>query len=599
MTINLIPYGLLENGNYGINLDNTSQEPLAAALEVKDTLPPVASADNFPGRLVFSKADATIFLYIDTPSVSWVALEGLPATVGPSTGVSPFDPPIVGSEVAGELYWTTDTEVLFVWDGLQWQAAGGSFATQVIERRQVGDNINVVFPAGITTTLPSEYVEVFIDGVRQNSLDVEPVTGDYVIVGTNVVFTLAPVLNAEVFIRSMQTVQVVQNTEVTETITTAGVGQTVFLTGVAGTDPASIIVSVDGFVKVRGATEDYTVNQADTTIASIVKAFPADTTANVATNADHGITTIGTVITIGNVDSAPEYNDSFVVSGIPNLSELDITVPATSSDSVLPNIPGAGDNVNMFFDPPFFSDEVVFNTPFFGGEKVYIKNFKNLIVAPSQGEANTLSLIGTSLGANITSPKVGVDLQVKGILGGANIVIIETADNIEITASTGANFENRAGFNGALYAPGEFISYVGALDTPIPGPSIVVDLSSCGPGGGAPTPGRKITIKDEGGLAGTVRNIEITGPFAATFGSIPAPYVIAADKGSVTLVLDSSNNWNITVDYNGTRTFSGTGSPNGVVTAPTGSTYINTAGGVGTTFYVKETGTGSTGWDAK
>lgn len=40
----------------------------------------------------------------------------------------------------------------------------------------------------------------------------------------------------------------------------------------------------------------------------------------------------------------------------------------------------------------------------------------------------------------------------------------------------------------------------------------------------------------------------------------------------------------------------GTGSPQGVVTADVGSTYRRTDGGVGTTLYRKETGTGNTGW---
>jgi hypothetical protein len=44
---------------------------------------------------------------------------------------------------------------------------------------------------------------------------------------------------------------------------------------------------------------------------------------------------------------------------------------------------------------------------------------------------------------------------------------------------------------------------------------------------------------------------------------------------------------------------SGTGSPESVVTAPVGSMYLRTDGGSGTTFYVKETGTGNTGWAAK
>lgn len=43
----------------------------------------------------------------------------------------------------------------------------------------------------------------------------------------------------------------------------------------------------------------------------------------------------------------------------------------------------------------------------------------------------------------------------------------------------------------------------------------------------------------------------------------------------------------------------GSGSPEGVVTAPVGSTYRRTDGGAGTSFYVKESGTGSTGWVAK
>lgn len=43
----------------------------------------------------------------------------------------------------------------------------------------------------------------------------------------------------------------------------------------------------------------------------------------------------------------------------------------------------------------------------------------------------------------------------------------------------------------------------------------------------------------------------------------------------------------------------GTGSPESVVTAPPGSLYTNTSGGLLTTLYVKETGTGNTGWVAK
>lgn len=44
---------------------------------------------------------------------------------------------------------------------------------------------------------------------------------------------------------------------------------------------------------------------------------------------------------------------------------------------------------------------------------------------------------------------------------------------------------------------------------------------------------------------------------------------------------------------------SGTGSPEGAVTGPVGTLYLRTDGGTDTTLYVKETGSGNTGWAAK
>ncbi|MDB6109994.1 MAG: hypothetical protein JWR69_1744 [Pedosphaera sp.] len=49
----------------------------------------------------------------------------------------------------------------------------------------------------------------------------------------------------------------------------------------------------------------------------------------------------------------------------------------------------------------------------------------------------------------------------------------------------------------------------------------------------------------------------------------------------------------------GPFTSSGSGSPNSVVTAPIGSVYYRTDGGAATTLYVKESGTGNTGWVGK
>jgi hypothetical protein len=45
--------------------------------------------------------------------------------------------------------------------------------------------------------------------------------------------------------------------------------------------------------------------------------------------------------------------------------------------------------------------------------------------------------------------------------------------------------------------------------------------------------------------------------------------------------------------------YSGVGTPESVITANIGSIYVNTTGGAGVTLYVKESGTGNTGWIAK
>lgn len=47
------------------------------------------------------------------------------------------------------------------------------------------------------------------------------------------------------------------------------------------------------------------------------------------------------------------------------------------------------------------------------------------------------------------------------------------------------------------------------------------------------------------------------------------------------------------------KIYSGTGTPEGILTAAVGSLYTRTDGGTNTTLYIKETGIGNTGWIAK
>ena len=50
---------------------------------------------------------------------------------------------------------------------------------------------------------------------------------------------------------------------------------------------------------------------------------------------------------------------------------------------------------------------------------------------------------------------------------------------------------------------------------------------------------------------------------------------------------------------NDVQSLAGAGAPEGVITANVGSTYRQTDGGTLTSFWVKESGTGNTGWASK
>ena len=76
---------------------------------------------------------------------------------------------------------------------------------------------------------------------------------------------------------------------------------------------------------------------------------------------------------------------------------------------------------------------------------------------------------------------------------------------------------------------------------------------------------------------------------------IGTPVTSSANVNPATLGVEYSvinQSANIRVQY-------GTGSPEGVITAGIGSLFINKSGGAGTTLYVKESGTGNTGWVGK
>jgi hypothetical protein len=89
---------------------------------------------------------------------------------------------------------------------------------------------------------------------------------------------------------------------------------------------------------------------------------------------------------------------------------------------------------------------------------------------------------------------------------------------------------------------------------------------------------------------------------ALNFGTATNPYLGVG--GTTYLLFDKTaqvlNLYRATKVQNTAATlYAGTGSPEGAVTAAVGSLYLRTDGGTGTTLYVKETGSGNTGWAAK
>ena len=102
------------------------------------------------------------------------------------------------------------------------------------------------------------------------------------------------------------------------------------------------------------------------------------------------------------------------------------------------------------------------------------------------------------------------------------------------------------------------------------------------------------------------RNTSAAGNNGKIFANASNQLDIQPPGGSLRVTNNAYSSINFEISDGGTITIrngpqlrTGTGSPEGVVTAPVSSFYLRTDGGAGTCFYVKETGAGNTGWVAK
>jgi hypothetical protein len=169
-----------------------------------------------------------------------------------------------------------------------------------------------------------------------------------------------------------------------------------------------------------------------------------------------------------------------------------------------------------------------------------------------------------------------------------------------VTAPVGSIYVNKAGGVSSTF----WVKESGSGNT-----GWVVQATGTGGGSGIPSGGLRWSFTGNG----TTSNYPLSGALATA----ATAYIVAIDgvfQDPNDYSIDTSGSpFNIALSFNlpnaskmvvvsvnsGISGYTGTGTPNGVVTAPTGSIYSNLSGGSGQTLWVKETGTGNTGWVAK
>lgn len=551
-TPTLIPWGKLNNGKLGLNIDDVTKEQLNAVLEVwTDLATADAGAPNFPGRLVMDAATGQVYTY-DPSILDWRELGALPATVGAVGG----NPPTTPTPLDGELFWDLDTKVAFVWDGSQWEPIGGRYAGLFRSAYHPGvSGAQSAFSLGLTAPEidsiagAPQNVEAFIDGVRQSYA-----AGQYTVVGGNVNFTIPPPAGTNVYLRALVNDAIAPTAEITTKYHEADGISKSFETGVVGVDRKGTFVYVNGVMQVGpesgsalfGRDPDYDIISQDTTITQVQVTSVIDNRITVETLEPHNAT-VGATIVIEGVSTEPGYNGTYSVETTPGVTTLTYIHPDVTALAAGPiTDPG------MYYTPAFVTDKI--QLPFYLADpalpvdtQVLIKAVRNLLTVETTGEANN----GTNIGAGVPvfKDKVGVDLRYRTLLAGANVAIIDTGNEVLISATSANTFEDRNGINTGYHLLGSTESWIGVLSTGVP---VTIDLSSVTDVVDA---GRRVVIKDESGGA-AANNITIIHG-GRTFDGQPN-YIITQNYGSVTLVFSGSN-W-----YIGGGTAAGGGGGGGV-----------------------------------
>lgn len=206
---------------------------------------------------------------------------------------------------------------------------------------------------------------------------------------------------------------------------------------------------------------------------------------------------------------------------------------------------------------------------------------------------------GTGGLAGLTSPTFNTSIITPKIVGGTSTTQSLTFQTTSGNATTGADFLFNGGNNGATnlmtIAASGLVTISGSLTAGnIVGTNTLIRCPTSGYYDWGSSRSRMYSDTD-----GTIR---LTSSAGNTFSQL--------QLGGISNTYPSIKRNNAAIDvrladdsgYAAQQTLYsryGSGSPEGVVTAPVGTYYSRTDGGAGTSLYVKESGTGNTGWVAK
>jgi hypothetical protein len=523
----------MADGKYGILLDGDGN-PLASVMEVLDSLPSVDDPNNFTGRLVFDVSSSDIYIWTDDPSDEWIGLQISNVTVAapvPTPALNPDD---------GELYYSTDTEILYLWDGSSWVEVGGKRGASVLWRHYVADGLTDQFSTGATTFPPVEFVQVYLDGEVKDpgSNGVR----DYYMVGNDVKLNATPSNGVKVSVRTLTHITAARNSKFsTKSYITNGTDNA-YDVGSIAIQPGQIWVTVDGVTQraydnnVAG-TYDFKINTKDTTISSLAYAGGIVT---VTTATNHSFV-VGDAVTIFGADQLG-YNGTQTVASVTDSTHF------TYSLGVDPGASTATTSDTLYYSPIKENDTISFvnesgvATALESGHNVYIQVAENVTVGEVIGEVNTCANVGS--GEGIFKEKDDEVINLKTLRAGNRISLSSGPNEITINAQNDT-FKNITVVNGvsdSTYTVQTTDHYIAVRNAS--SGEIVIDIDTNIPTDPSMT-GRTLLIKDEAGNAATY-NIRIRPNSGSSIEGAAdgEDFVMSTNRQTVELIMDGQD-WHI------------------------------------------------------